>query len=324
MNQDRDKILRYVAVAAIVGLFALVWFHQYQARNETARLLAMVDGSNNSTVPNAARNPTAAATLSSLPPSRLDPTEREDLLKRNPFKIVEEPTKTQTSRTKSTTKLPPAANTRRTKAPPFKLLGTLVGNGAAWAVISDPAARTEAFYMVGNQVGPNATLVSVERSAATLSINGEQVRLEIDWSSTSSKAPQNVAAKNSRGTFSRPPPISATPPPAAPMTGDAITVKKDDLDKNFRNLAQLLTQMRVQPYFEKGKPAGFLVSSVRRDSFVERLGARSGDIIRAVNGEKIDSVQKAFKLYTAFKNNTSLQLAITRKGQPQTLTFRIE
>ena len=82
--------------------------------------------------------------------------------------------------------------------------------------------------------------------------------------------------------------------------------------------------MRVQAYFEKGKPAGFLISKVRKDSFVGKIGAQKGDIIRSVNGEKVDSVQKAFKLYNSFKNNKSLDMIITREGKPVTLNFSVK
>ena len=111
---------------------------------------------------------------------------------------------------------------------------------------------------------------------------------------------------------------------AADGSSQSIELSSADLKKNFKNLSHLLSQMRVQAYFEKGKPAGFLISKVRADSFVGKIGAKKGDIIRSVNGEKVDSVQKAFKLYNSFKNNKSLDMMITREGKPVTLKFSVK
>ena len=264
--------------------------------------------------------PTKVAS-SGLPPGRLTPLEREDLLQRNPFKINRDKPAPPTILPKPTK---PAV--RAPTAPPkpinLKLVGTICGPMVSWAAIYDMDNKSEAFYEPGAPINENAKLLTVERSAVTVLINGKQERLTIDWQGTQQAALPRARARrhtllpkpNNRG-------VLAAPKLPADST---VSVSKADLNKNFRNLSQLLTQMRVQPFFEKGKPSGFLISSVRRGSFVERLGARSGDIIRQINGEKVDSVQKAFKLYNAFKNNNSVQVTITRQGRPHTLNFAMQ
>ena len=258
---------------------------------------------------------------SGLPPGRLTPLEREDLLQRNPFKINRD-------KPAPPTVLPKPAKpvVRAPTAPPkpinLKLVGTICGPMVSWVAIYDMDNRSDAFYEPGAPINENAKLLTVERAAVTVLINGKQERLTIDWQGTQQASLPRATARrhtllpkpNNRG-------VLAAPKVPADST---VTVSKADLNKNFRNLSQLLTQMRVQPFFEKGKPSGFLISSVRRGSFVERLGARSGDIIRQINGERVDSVQKAFKLYNAFKNNNSVQVTITRQGRPHTLNFAMQ
>ena len=257
---------------------------------------------------------------SGLPPGRLTPLEREDLLQRNPFKIDKDKPAPPTIIPKPTQRAT-VAPTAPPKPINLKLVGTICGPMVSWAAILDLDNKTEAFYEPGAPINEQAKLLTVERSAVTVLINGKQERLVIDWQGNQQAA---LPARSTRHTLLLKPPargVLAAPQLPADST---VTVSKSDLNKNFRNLSQLLTQMRVQPFFEKGKPSGFLISSVRRGSFVERLGARSGDIIRQINGERVDSVQKAFKLYNAFKNNNSVQVTITRQGRPHTLNFAMQ
>ncbi len=363
MTTEKQKTARLLIVAVIAVIFSYIWFQQRQARSRTAETLALVNkvlkeekevkvagnspvktntpdnpspkkklpfqrGGTPGFTPKAApiRRPAPLATMtmtdaSGLPPARLTPMEREDLLQRNPFKINKDKAKPPTRPTRPT-KPPTMAPTAPPKPINLKLVGTIYGALVSYAVIFDQDNKTEAFYQPGATINENAKLLEVERSAATVLIHGKKERLTIDWQGT-----QQAAAPRARPTRHALLPkhqgrgVLAAPKLPADST---VTVSKADLNKNFRNLSQLLTQMRVQPFFEKGKPSGFLISSVRRGSFVERLGARSGDIIRQINGERVDSVQKAFKLYNAFKNNNAVQVTITRQGRPHTLNFAMQ
>ncbi len=257
-----------------------------------------------------------------LPPSRLSEQEQEGLLKRNPFGLDDE----NAIKNKAVSHNPKPVRAAKPSPPKvpvkLKLTGTIAGSKTKWAVILDKDTNKEEFYKPGDKINERSTLISVERSEAIVLVDGNRETLAINWSAQPSSARARAQAATTRSSLTH---NRGRPKKPALAPGDSsVTVNKADLKKNFRNLSQLLTQMRVQPYFEQGKPAGFLVSSVRRGSFVERLGAKSGDIIRSVNGEKVDSVQKAFKLYNAFKDNSAVQVSITRKGKPVALNFTMQ
>jgi len=351
MATDKRNIVRVVLVVAVVAIFCAIWYKQRQARSRTVDTIALVDRALHrpDSTPPAERPavvptttptfvprpvpvrrpapppPTPADRNDGRPPTRLTALEREDLLARNPFKI-------------ETAAAPPPATPLPTRpvplpAPPpppprpsnLQLVGTIVGGGCSWAVINDKEGRTESFYAPGDAIGERAKLVEVERSAATVLVDGRTERLTIDWTGEALTAAVPSPAPNPRASLFQPhEPRSGVLAQPLPTADGTVSVSKADLNENFRNLSQLLTQMRVQPYFEQGKPSGFLISSVRRGSFVERLGAQSGDIIKAVNGDEVDSVQKAFKLYNAFKNNNSVQITINRQGKPLTLNFAMQ
>ena len=335
MLKNKEKLVKLSIVAAIATLFVYIWLEQGSSRNRTAQTLSKVE----KVLKEKSREGEEAildleAELES--PSekdlahqgdaskrgRLSESETRILLTSNPFKILEKDPVVKPQKTKAQP-LPRNRPIQKEK-PKLRLLGTIYGKVLSWAVILDLEAKKEGFYEPGDLINESTKLLSVERSAATILFNGRELRLKIDWKdneqvlSTARPMKKRIPLRrhgNRRGIFNK---TSSKP------ADSTVTVSKSELDKNFKNLSQLLTQMRVQPFFEKGKPAGFLISSVRRGSFVERLGARSGDIIKEVNGQKVDSVQKAFKLYNAFKNNNSVKITITRKGRPHTLNFAMK
>lgn len=254
-----------------------------------------------------------------VPDVLLDELEQKNLLNLNPFKISAlgpEPSATKTKPVKRQTSPLKRSNDSHN----IRLVGTISG-GKGWAALLDTKLNIEGFYSPGEIVNENVKLVAVTRSTATIEFNGDEEILRINWRDT--EVPKTVKA----GRASREGLPGVISPPVISASGgesQSIELSSEDLKKNFKNLSHLLSQMRVQAYFEKGKPAGFLISKVRDDSFVAKLGAKKGDIIRSVNGDKVDSVQKAFKLYNSFKNNKSLDMMITREGKPLTLNFSVK
>jgi general secretion pathway protein C len=255
----------------------------------------------------------AKAPLYSRP--TLNETEIDKLVTLNPFKIS--PTGP------SAEDMKPKKPAERIKKPQvvnkiqphnLKLTGTITGT-IGWASICDQKKKTETFYKEGELIKDGVKLVSVRRNEVTISWNGEEEILKTKEDrkqrTTIQQNPADINTGQSDYQIQQ------------ESTNQTVTVSQNDLKNNFRNLSQLLSQMRVQAHFEKGKPAGFLISKVRKDSFVSRLGAKEGDIIRAVNGKKIDSVQKAFRLYNTLKNSKSVTMSITRNGKPVNINFAV-
>jgi type II secretory pathway component PulC len=97
-----------------------------------------------------------------------------------------------------------------------------------------------------------------------------------------------------------------------------------EVDRQLSNLNQLAREVRLQPYFERGKLAGFLLSNIKAGSFIQRMGGRDGDVVKAVNGGAIDSVQKAFSLYNTFRTNGQVNINVMRGGQSHTIQYNIQ
>ncbi len=97
------------------------------------------------------------------------------------------------------------------------------------------------------------------------------------------------------------------------------TIKRDDVNRLTSNLPDLLQQARA---VKDGDC--YRVLDMMPGSIYERLGIRRGDCIRSVNGEAIDSPQKAMELYNALKSSSQISLGVDRNGRPETLNFTIQ
>jgi len=101
------------------------------------------------------------------------------------------------------------------------------------------------------------------------------------------------------------------------------TIDKQMLDEQLTDLTQLGMQARVIPNYRKGKYEGFKLVGVRPGSLYRAIGIRSGDIVRSINGEAINSPNKAMELFNKLKNSSSLNLEVERRGKIEQFNYSI-
>lgn len=102
------------------------------------------------------------------------------------------------------------------------------------------------------------------------------------------------------------------------------SIDKQMLDEQLTDLTQLGMQARVIPNYRKGKYEGFKLVGVRPGSLYRAIGIRSGDIVRSINGEAINSPNKAMELFNKLKNSSSLNLEIERRGKIEQFNYAIK
>lgn len=141
------------------------------------------------------------------------------------------------------------------------------------------------------------------------------------------------------GTAPSAPPAPA-PAPARPATStDPLSAKldagiKQTSDTTFEISRALVTDVlanpmavagggRASPAMQDGKPIGLRLSGIKPTSAYAKLGLTSGDVLGAVNGFELSSADKVLELYGQLRNASQLELAITRRGKPLTLSYTI-
>ena len=80
---------------------------------------------------------------------------------------------------------------------------------------------------------------------------------------------------------------------------------------------------RIVPSVEHGRPNGFKLYRVRRDSIYAKMGLKSGDTVHAVNGLQLRSVQEALEVYGKIRHANWLSVAITRRGKALSFDYTI-
>ena len=84
-----------------------------------------------------------------------------------------------------------------------------------------------------------------------------------------------------------------------------------------------MSQVRIRPYFNRGRPDGLSVNNIKRDSIFNKMGWRNGDVVQGINGKKIKTVDDVMSLYQQLNSASDVNLAIKRRGRTMNLHILI-
>lgn len=105
-----------------------------------------------------------------------------------------------------------------------------------------------------------------------------------------------------------------------------FTISRANLLKYTNDLSSVLMQARAVPNRDAntGEINGFRILDMQPGSIYEQLGLQRMDVIKGVNGEPVDSVQKAMEMYNTLKNGTQVKMSIERGGKTETFTYDVK
>ncbi|MBE9503296.1 MAG: PDZ domain-containing protein [Proteobacteria bacterium] len=187
------------------------------------------------------------------------------------------------------------------------LLGTVSGTGGFdFAVIEEKNKKKQGLFREGDAVAA-ATIIRIMRGMVVLRVDDRDEILKMeegDLGKTDDK--KHVSDHVGKG------------------IKNIIKVKKTDIDNAFKNMGEMLAQVRIRPYFSSGKPDGFMVSRIKPGSIFQKMGMQNGDIIQGVDNQLIKSPDEMLKLYNGLKSGSAISLNIKRKGRTQNLEYVFE
>lgn len=99
-------------------------------------------------------------------------------------------------------------------------------------------------------------------------------------------------------------------------------LQRSELDELLKNPP--LHAARVMPVSEAGRVVGIKLLGIRRDTLLEKLGLRNGDILRTINGLEIATPDAALQAYAQLRSATQLSIALLRRGVALTLEYRVQ
>ena len=204
----------------------------------------------------------------------------------------------------------------------LSLLGTIAGDEkSARAIIFDRKKKNQDIYRVEDTV-QGAVIKQILRGKVVLRVDGRDEVLymvEDDKPGAAKKTAKRDIRSRSRR--SRP---AAKEKIEQKVDEEIISLDHEDLKKSMENINDLMTQVRVRPYFRRGKPEGLIVSQIQPDSVFSSLGLMNGDILVSVNDKQIASPEEALALYNNLKSGSEVSIEVTRRGQKKMFTYQIK
>ena len=189
----------------------------------------------------------------------------------------------------------------------IKLLGTIVAGEHSSAIVRLKVGSKQQTFSLHDIVQAGVRLEQVELDAIVVQRNGKSERILM----------QKSAALHGNG-------ITRAPAPKPPHYQPRQTIHRSYLNRNIRNFPKLLSQARVVPHFNQGKPDGFVINNIVPNSLYQHIGLRNGDIILKVNGQAITSAQQGMQMYQTLQNASSIDLELRRNGATLPIHYQIQ
>ena len=211
--------------------------------------------------------------------------------------------------------------TATAKSLSVRLYGTVAASPQqfSWAIMSkDESNATQEIFRIGDDIYGEGTLRRVRRNEVVIALeDGTEVVVPLYQGEDS----DTRVAKTSRSSLSSDDQelgssIRKIGENRYEIDSREIQMAMNDIDKVSR-------QAKFVPSYKDGSAVGFKVFRIKPNSFYKKLGLRNGDVITAINGFEINSIEKALQLYQKLRTEKNLNLDITRRGQQITLEYMI-
>jgi general secretion pathway protein C len=119
-------------------------------------------------------------------------------------------------------------------------------------------------------------------------------------------------------------PVPGTPAQATQTSPNRIkqTLSRSEMQQKIQNnMDTMLQGLRAGPYLVNGKIDGFKLFEVAPTNFLYTIGARSGDVIKRINGHPIDSTEKLYNIWLNLNKESRVTLDIDRNNSTVTYDY---
>lgn len=204
----------------------------------------------------------------------------------------------------------------------FVLLGTIASDSkdARRAILWAEGMKQPRIEREGSELEPGVRLSRIERDFVMLARGAVQEKLEIlpVGSKTRSIAPPAPPVTGGAAPAVVPGEIRVTK-----LAENAYSLDDATVGQITGNINQLMTNVRLIPYFEGNKSAGYRVAAIRPGSAFEQLGFRSGDVIQQVNNVDLSTPDKVYTIFQNLKDEKKVTVNILRQGQKSSISYEI-
>jgi len=208
----------------------------------------------------------------------------------------------------------------------FVLVGTIVSPNPSVrrAILWADGMKQPKAFREKEEVEPGALLSSIERDKVWITRGKEREKL--DLLPVGSRVRPTTAAAPSAPQASAPQASVAAPAGDIRVTrlaDNRYSIDEAGVAQLSNNFNQFMTQVRLIPYFEGNRSAGYRIAAIRPGTTFDRLGFQGGDVLQQVNGVDLASPEKMYTIIQNLKDQKKVAVNILRQGQKNTLTYEI-
>jgi len=206
----------------------------------------------------------------------------------------------------------------------FVLLGTISSDSrpARRAILWAEGMKEPRMEREGTELELGVCLARIERDFVLLARGKDQEKLEI--------LPVGSKTRNIVPPAAPVAVAGASAPAAVPgeirvarLGENLYSLDDATVGQLTSNINQYMTNVRLIPYFEGNRSAGYRIAAIRPGSAFEQLGFRGGDVIQQVNNVDLSTPDKVFTIFQNLKDEKRVTVNILRQGQKSSINYEI-
>jgi type II secretory pathway component PulC len=108
------------------------------------------------------------------------------------------------------------------------------------------------------------------------------------------------------------------------MSSNRFLINREDATASIGDVNKFMTQARMKPHFEMGRPSGYSISEIVPGSLIEKIGLRNNDIIKKVNGQMINKPEEVYQAYSQLLKDANIEVEIERGGRSEIFRYELK
>ncbi len=196
------------------------------------------------------------------------------------------------------------------------LKATFVNGDQSFIVVED---NKKSVFINKKESYKGYKLIEVYKDRAIFRKNGKNYEISIKYS-----LPKDILKESSFKESNMPDfiPSNEFNPPLKPPK--EVRVSRRVVREYMDNPNLIWSNIQIDEIRKGGKIKGFKVRYVKKGSYFDKLGLKSGDIIKAIDGREFRSIAQVMHYYNNISKINALTLTIVRGGEEMELFFDIE
>lgn len=206
-----------------------------------------------------------------------------------------------------------------------KLLGTLMSTVPEWSLATILLDDKSKLVRVGLLLNDVVEVSEIHARYIVLR-QGENVSVVTLWDEAKARTPK-PGTEGALGEGGGPPKEDGGDVFAAGIQKKGpydYQIDRTMLEEQLQDLTKLGMQARIVPNYEAGKYAGFRLVGIRPNSMYKAIGLQSGDLLQRINGEEIDTPNKAITLFESLRSSSQIAIDVVRRGKKVTMNYTIQ